>query len=403
MVFLYLVFAMKTNQLPVIIVERSVHRSENVLLLKFQYHTLLISKVKSIAAFWSQSKKVWYVPDTKQNLDVLFKTFKGVTWLDISNLSTPPKFISRKTILKDKRKEVSSEFLLFMKRKRYSENTIKTYRSFLSEFQDFLYPKTLLSCSLADVEKYLNFLVVVKKVAPSTQNQAVNSLQCYFENMLGWEKFTSSIERPIKEKKLPKILSEKEVLRMIQTTDNLKHKLIICLLYSSGIGKSELLSLRKEDLSFDKNIIFVRGGKGKKDRVTVLSERLKILLTLYIKKYKPNYWLIEGSGRGRYSATSVSRVIAASAARAQIERHITPHMLRHSFATHLLEQGLDLRYIQQLLGHSSSKTTEIYTHVSTKSLAKVKSPLDCFLDSQSNNNQVVDIRLIKNDINSTGV
>lgn len=394
---------MKTNQLPVIIVEPSVHRTENVLLLKFQYNALLISKVKSIAALWSQSKKVWYVLDTKQNLDALFKIYRGIAWLDISNLSHQSKFRNFKPHPRKKRKEVPSEFLLFMRRKRYSENTIKTYCSFLSEFQGFLDTKTLQSCTLADVQKYLNFLVVVKKVAPSTQNQAVNSLKCYFENMLGWEKFTSSIERPIKEKKLPRILSEKEVLRMIQTTDNLKHKLIICLLYSSGIRKNELLSLRKEDLSFDKNIIFVRGGKGKKDRVTVLSERLKILLTLYIKEYKPNYWLIEGSRRAKYSATSVSRVVTAAAARAQIERHITPHMLRHSFATHLLEQGLDLRYIQQLLGHSSSKTTEIYTHVSTQSLAKVKSPLDCFLDTQSTNDQGVDLKLIKNDINSTGV
>ena len=394
---------MKSKQIPHILISKGLYKGQPVLFLKFKYNITLIKKLKSLSALWSQSKKVWYLLDKKKNLDLLFKTFKGVAWLDISGLSDQPLVTNRKKVPSLKRKGVPNDFLLFMRRRRYSENTIKTYSSFLSEFQGFLNNKSLNSCTFADVEKYMNFLVVVKEVAPSTQNQAVNSLKCYFENMLGWEKFTSSIERPIKEKRLPEILSEKEVLQMIQTTHNLKHKLIICLLYSSGIRKNELLNLRKEDLSFDKNIIFVRGGKGKKDRVTILSERLKILLELYIKKFRPNYWLIEGSHRTQYSATSVSRIIKSAALRAQIERRITPHMLRHSFATHLLEQGLDLRYIQQLLGHSSSKTTEIYTHVSTQSLAKIKSPLDCFLDTQSTNNKGINIKVIKTDINTTGI
>lgn len=170
---------------------------------------------------------------------------------------------------------------------------------------------------------------------------------------------------------------------MIQFTDNLKHKLIICLLYSSGLRKGELLSLRKEDILLDKSLIFVRGGKGKKDRTTVLSDHLKQLLKIYLQEYKPNYWLIEGVGRNKYSPSSVGRVISKAAQNAKIERVVTAHMLRHSFATHLLEQGLDLRYIQQLLGHGSSKTTEIYTHVSSKSLAKIKSPLDTFLKDKN--------------------
>lgn len=195
-------------------------------------------------------------------------------------------------------------------------------------------------------------------------------------------------------------MTEIEVLRMIQVTDNVKHKTILCVLYSAGLRKGELLNLRKQDIFFDKNLIFVRGGKGKKDRTTVLSENLKKLLTIYLRDYKPNYWLLESATRSRYGASSVAKIVKRAAKLAGIERTITPHMLRHSFATHLLEQGLDLRYIQQLLGHGSSKTTEVYTHVTTKSLSKIKSPLDTFLESQNSQNQNINPRLDMDDIKS---
>lgn len=371
------------KQLPIINVSSGLHKNNRVLFLKFAFNKQLIKQMKLIQADWSQTQKVWHIPNNKENLNLLFERFRGVAWLNLKALKAAKNiseaFVNQKKMIN--RIPTPQEYLLFLKRKRYSLNTIKTYCSFLREFGGFMVPKSLEDCKADDIRKYINYLVVEKKVATSTQNQAINALKCYYENMLGWDRFSIKIERPRKEKVLPKILSEQEVLRMIKITDNLKHKLIICLLYSSGIRKGELLHLRKEDLFFDKNIIFVRGGKGKKDRTTILSENLKKLLLLYLKEYKPNYWLIENNKRSQYSSTSVGKIIKAAAKKVGIERNITAHMFRHSFATHLLEQGLGLRYIQQLLGHSSSKTTEIYTHVSNKSLAKIKSPLDTLLES----------------------
>jgi site-specific recombinase XerD len=208
--------------------------------------------------------------------------------------------------------------------------------------------------------------------------------------MEGWDRFTYAIKRPRKENKLPKVIGERDVLRMIQVCDNMKHKLILAMLYAAGLRLGELLNLRKCDILTDKSIIFVRGGKGKKDRTTLLAEHLKPLLYQYMKDYRPNYWLFEGPNRAQYSASSVNKIIKTMSKKAHLQQNISAHMLRHSFATHLLEQGLDLRYIKQLLGHGSSKTTEIYTHVSSKALANIKSPLDTFLNTQHTDLKLID-------------
>jgi integrase/recombinase XerD len=163
---------------------------------------------------------------------------------------------------------------------------------------------------------------------------------------------------------------------MLAVAGNIKHQVIIGLLYSAGLRRSELVYLRKSDILEDKELIFVRGGKGKKDRTTILAESMRDRLQRYYRLWNPNYWVLEGPRRRQYSATSILKVVKKAGQMAGIARNVTPHMLRHSFATHLLEQGVDLRYIQQLLGHGSSVTTEIYTYVSNRALANIKSPLD---------------------------
>jgi len=398
------------KKLPTVSLEANYFKNENRLFVRFQYNEDFIALIKSFDdARWSNSQKAWHIENIPQNLKAIFSAFKGKALIDASGVPfknrdyTKQKTTLKKVVPKTERPNIPEEFLLFLKRRRYSENTIKTYCTFLSEFIGFIFPKLLDSIEFNDIKRYLNFLVNSKKVSSSTQNQAINALKCYYQNILRWERFSIDIERPRKEKKLPKVISEHEVLRMIQSCDNLKHKFIICALYSAGLRMGELLSLRKEDIFLDKNLIFVRGGKGKKDRTTILSENLKKLLFMYIQNYNPNYWLIEGVNRSKYSATSVNRVIKSAAKKASIGRNVSAHMLRHSFATHLLEQGLDLRYIQQLLGHGSSKTTEVYTHVSSKSLAKIKSPLDTFLETQNTNNKQINYSLDKVNINSTGV
>jgi site-specific recombinase XerD len=235
------------------------------------------------------------------------------------------------------------------------------------------------------INDYILKLIRTKGISPSQQNQRINAIKFYYEKVLGQDKMLLHIERPRKSRELPKVLSEDEVLGILNNIENLKHKAIIGTIYSSGLRRSELIHLRKQDVNFERKIIFIRGSKGNKDRNTILSHFLAILLHKYLDEFKPNYWLFEGVNRNRYSATSITKILKRAALKAGIEKNVTPHMLRHSFATHLLEQGVDIRYIQTILGHGSTKTTEIYTHVSNRSLSNITSPLDVILTKEEGN------------------
>jgi site-specific recombinase XerD len=186
-----------------------------------------------------------------------------------------------------------------------------------------------------------------------------------------------AIDRPRKRgTSLPKVLSKEEVKALIANAQNIKHKCIISLLYGAGLRRGELLNLKLTDIDSKRMVIVVRNGKGKKDRLTVLSPKLLEDLRIYFKQWQPHTFLFEGAKGGVYGSTTVNKVVKVAAKNAGIEKSVSSHMLRHSFATHLLEDGVDLRYIQSLLGHSSTKTTEIYTQVATHNINNITSPLD---------------------------
>ena len=194
-----------------------------------------------------------------------------------------------------------------------------------------------------------------------------------------FEKFINrfyAIDRPIKEKRLPKPISKTDVIALIDNTNNIKHRCIASLLYSSGLRRQELINLKLTDIDVSRMTVRINAGKGKKDRITILSKAFLNIFKPYLAAYKPEYFAFEGSAGVQYSATSVGKIIGNAALKAGLSQHVTPHMLRHSFATHLLEAGTDLRYIQSLLGHSSVKTTEIYTQVSMSHINSIVSPLD---------------------------
>ncbi|MBN4051510.1 tyrosine-type recombinase/integrase, partial [bacterium AH-315-M05] len=226
------------------------------------------------------------------------------------------------------------------------------------------------------IRQYQDYIVNKRKVSASTHNQVINSIKFYFEHVLGHERKTYWIDRPKKEKKLPHIISEEDVVRLLAASVNLKHKCIIAMLYSTGLRRGELVGLRVGDIDVDRRQVFVRGGKGKKDRSTVLGDSMAIALQHYVKEYKPAYWLFEGPGKKRYSPESVRQIVKQARHKAGIVKPVTPHVLRHSFATHLMDHGTDSRFIQELLGHENLNTTAIYAHVSIQSLQKIKSPLD---------------------------
>jgi site-specific recombinase XerD len=226
-----------------------------------------------------------------------------------------------------------------------------------------------------EIKAYLQFLVQ-RKLSDSYINQAINSIKFYYEVVKGMPSRFYQIERPFKEEKLPEVLSKETVLAMINKTANLKHKCIISLLYSAGLRRSELINLKIIDIDSKRMVIKIKQGKGRKDRLTLLGVSMLEKLRAYYKQYKPNIYLFEGPNGSQYSATSIQKIIKRAAKWAKIKKRVTPHMLRHSFATHLLESGTDLRYVQVLLGHTSTRTTEVYTHVAVKNIKQIKNLLD---------------------------
>jgi len=243
------------------------------------------------------------------------------------------------------------------------------------KFIAFYSNTNLMEINETDIRHYISTLSKENK-SKSFLNQMINSIKFYYEIVEGMPNRFYEIERPIKETKLPKIISLEEIKAIIDNTNNIKHKCIVSLMYSAGLRRSELLNLKTTDIDSKRMIISIKHAKGNKERLTILSKTILTDLRLYFIKWKPKEYLFEGPNYTKYSSSSVLKIVKNAALKANIRKTVTPHMLRHSFATHLLENGTDLRYIQVLLGHSSSKTTEIYTHVAINNLKTIKSPLD---------------------------
>ena len=258
--------------------------------------------------------------------------------------------------------------------KRYSPNTIRTYISCLEQFNRFIVREKL-QINEPVIYQYLMGLVA-KGYSRSSQNQHINAIKFYLEKVLKQKQKSYYIERPLKKRMLPTVLSEQEIQLIFSNIKNLKHKAILSLIYSSGIRIGEALNLTINNLDSDRMLISIRRGKGEKDRMVPMASNVLKLLRVYYKEYKPVNYLFNGNENGPYSATSVRNVLKRAVYKSYIKKNVTPHTLRHSYATHLLEKGTDLRYIQVILGHSSVKTTEIYTHVSTKNLQAITSPIE---------------------------
>lgn len=259
---------------------------------------------------------------------------------------------------------------------RYSPATHQSYIYMFRKFLQAIYPRPLHQITKTDIQQYHLKLVREKEISRSYQNQSINAIKFYVEKVLGHERQFFELDRPPKANRLPVVLCLKEVQSLLSSCKNLKHKAMLTTLYAAGLRMGELLNLKPRDIDSASMRIWIREGKGVKDRCTMLSPVLLSLLRSYYSAYRPNTYLFEGTPGSRYSGSSVRKVLQRTVTKAGIAKQIKPHTLRHSFATHLLENGTNLRYIQTLLGHSSSKTTEIYTHVSTTSLKDIVSPLD---------------------------
>lgn len=223
----------------------------------------------------------------------------------------------------------------------------------------------------------MRYLVMERNITESYQNQAINAIKFYYERVLGGQRKIYLIERPRRDTKLPVVFSTDEVVAILKCTQNIKHRAILMVIYSGGLRISEAANLKISDIDSKRMQIRIVSAKGDKDRYTLLSEKALNTLREYYKVYRPAQWVFEGvTGERPYSVRSIQQILKAAVKRAGINKKVTVHTLRHSFATHLLEQGTDIRYIQSLLGHASTRTTEIYTHITTSGFGKIKSPMD---------------------------
>lgn len=326
---------------------------------------------------YSKTNSCWYVPYSPDALTSLSEKLSGCQPVDVIKVfESSDASAASETKLKIVQFPLPEGYHESLILKRYSQATVGTYESQMRSFLSYIHPRTLADISDDLIKDYGYYLANTKKVSRSTQNTAVNAIKFYLEHVLRGERKVYYIDRPHNEQKLPRVLSEEEVTKLIQVTQNPKHRCMLLLLYASGLRMSELLNLGWSAFDEERMQLFVDGGKGQKDRFTLLSGTALEFTKYYMSLYHPRDFLFEGPGGKRYSPRSVNNIVHRAAVLAGIRKGVSAHTLRHSFATHLLEHGVDLRYIQALLGHESSRTTERYTHVTTKGFSQIKSPLD---------------------------
>ncbi|PWJ42435.1 site-specific tyrosine recombinase/integron integrase [Sediminitomix flava] len=341
---------------------------------------------------WYNPLDCVFIPNTPYHLQSVFRLFKGLAWIDANALFQKRDLTKADTYtglyqkyqrikIGEKAKEA---LLLMLDRLEGLRYSVRTANIYLHCFEKFLshYPShDIDKIQKHEIEQYLLHLVRDREMSASTQNQTINAIKFYYEHILQWDTQYYHVQRPNKPTLLPKVISKWDIQNILNQATNIKHRALLACIYGGGLRVSEACHLRIKDIDSERMVINVRGGKGLQDRTTLLSTKTLEWLREYYKIYKPQEYLFEGEAKGKaYSPHSVRRLLDRYAKRAQITVKVTPHMLRHSFATHLLEDGVDLRYIQALLGHRSSKTTEIYTHVSTKEIKEFRNPLDSIFE-----------------------
>lgn len=356
---------MKTEWINQISLKECVHRNQKVILCSFPYDPELLKKFRNEfpSASWSRTYNAWYVKDS-----TLYRSRLKLPLPEIGDTWLPKLYDHNK-----------SEFVKFrnaLTQKAFSPNTVNTY---LSEFAQLL---ILLKNNPVDAltSERLNayFLYCIKKLKHSEAqvHSRMNAVKSYFRLVLRKETVFDTVIRPKPAKQLPKVLSKQEILKLFAVVKNLKHLLILKMAYGIGLRVSELIALRINNIDLDRKQVHIVSSKGKKDRYVHFPETLVQLYLDYLKAYQPSQYLFEGQFSEKYTTRSAQSVFRNSMKKAGISKSIGIHGLRHSYATHLLEAGTDMVFIQKLLGHNHIKTTEIYAKVSNKILSNIQSPLD---------------------------
>jgi integrase/recombinase XerD len=319
---------------------------------------ILIERIKQFEGYrWDAKEQVWLLPDQPWNRERFG--------------------IAKEELLSTWHVEGIKKFERHLRTLRYSENTLKSYSDALKVFLKFHNAKKVQDFTEEDIETFHTDYILKNNLSISWQNQAINAIKHYFKINADVKFNPDLISRPRREHKLPNVLSKEEVKALIDSLYNLKHKLMISIIYACGLRRSELVNLRLTDMDSKRGLLIIKQSKGKKDRLVPMPESLFAISRDYYKQYRPVQWLFEGQTPGEpYDERSLASVFKKALKLSKITKPASLHWLRHSYATHLMESGTDLRIIQELLGHNSSRTTEIYTHVSTRNIQQIRSPFD---------------------------
>ncbi|HKJ06784.1 MAG TPA: tyrosine-type recombinase/integrase [Flavobacteriaceae bacterium] len=378
------------NNKPTVLLKKVVHRNEVQLMLHFYYNESTIQHLKKLKIFkWSNSNKAWYTTFSKGKIALLKKELLGkVAFTLDKSIFEDIKTFKKNRNLSSAQKELLILFEKFLTGKRYSISTIKTYVTFIADLLNYLGEKDLATIKNKDVELFIEDVFVPNNMSISSQRQLISAIKLFKTFYPECKIEEVKLQRPKKSRILPTVLSKEEIILLLKCTPNIKHRAILGMIYSAGLRISELINLKLAHIDLNRRQVLVKNSKGRKDRMVILAESFIPLLLNYVNSYNPQIYFVEGVKKGeKYSAESVRAFLKKAVAKAKIRKRVTPHTLRHSYATHLLESGIDIRYIQELLGHAKPETTMIYTHVSKKDLLQIKSPLDIALKelSQKNN------------------
>jgi integrase/recombinase XerD len=375
------------NILPTVKLKSSFHNEKEIVQVLFERNEEITRLLRSkMQLRWSKTMNCWYVPFSKTLSNELFQLLRGIAYLNDKDLKKealpePVHALSNLEagVLNIEGIKKVEELKGWMRSKRYSESTISTYTDALRAFLKYC-NKPVSNISNQDLISFNNEYILANKLSASFQNQVVNAVKLFLRIVENKKIDVELIHRPKRAKVLPNVLSKEEVRLILNAHNNLKHKVMLSLIYSCGLRCGELLSLKPEHIDSKRNLLLIKQAKGRKDRIVPLSTKIIDMLRQYFISCKPQVYLFEGQKKGEpYDVSSLQKVLKQSLEKVSINKPVTLHWLRHSYATHLLENGTDLRYIQEILGHSRSTTTEIYTHVSTKSIQNIVSPFDYLL------------------------
>ena len=352
--------------------------------IRFTYDAELVGLMHEIPGCkWSRSEKCWRLDYSPEKLESLKYYFAGKAMVDDRAFRKPVEIIhpvkaqSRVPVVLSKLNQFKiSKFRSWLSHRRYSERTIENYVTLASVFLSYFNDIPVEDISGEDIIIFNNEYIIKHKYSIPYQRQIVSALKLFFSQVENRRIDPEKLERPRVERSLPSVFSKEEVEAILCSLRNLKHKAILSVIYSAGLRIGELINLKISDIDSHRMVIHIRQAKGRKDRMVTLSSKIVVLLRQYYQAYKPKEYLFEGVGFRPYSNSSCRSILKRAMKAAGIRKPGSLHTLRHSYATHLLESGTDIRFIQELLGHKSSRTTEIYTHVSKKKLEEIKSPFD---------------------------